>query len=358
MGAIRGNSSTNPSSREPENSREALEVGRDEMVATPSASSFLEMDEVRARRSLIDREIQRYLHTDKGEPAILYEAAHHLVAAGGKRLRSLMTLLCCEAVGGDIEKALPVTLAEELLQTASLIHDDILDDGKMRRGVQTVHCKFGRDMAILAGDLLIVQAIRILGEHATPRVIARIGSGGVRVCEGEAADLQINADRPKALDGRQYFEMIARKTAAFMKESAGVGALVGNATQEQEQALSHYGEMLGYAFQLRDDILDIEGSPDTTRKTTHADLRLKRGNYLLIRTQEAGSERQWRQCQRALEQGGLDTVVAIVKEVALAHAYELARSYVVQAKQALQGQGFRAQELLERVADFTISRTS
>jgi geranylgeranyl pyrophosphate synthase len=356
-GAIREKSSTNPGSREPRNPRQVLAMSRDQMVATPSASSFLETDKVQARRSLIDREIQRYLRSDKGEPAILYEAAHHLVTAGGKRLRSLMTLLCCEAVGGDIEKALPVALAEELLQTASLIHDDILDDGKMRRGVQTVHCKFGRDMAILAGDLLILQAIRILGERATPRVVARIGAGGIRVCEGEAADLQISADRPKTLDGRQYFEMIARKTAAFLKDSASVGALAGDATQEQEQALSHYGEMLGYAFQLRDDILDVEGSSDTAEKTTRADLRLKRGNYLLIRTQEAGSERQWRQCQRALEHGDLDTVVAIVKEVALAHAYELARSYVAQAKQALQGHGFRTQELLERVADFTVTRT-
>jgi geranylgeranyl pyrophosphate synthase len=152
--------------------------------------------------------------------------------------------------------------------------------------------------------------------------------------------------------------MIARKTAAFMREAAGIGALVGNATREQEQALSRYGELLGYAFQLRDDILDIEATSDSARKTTRADLRLKRGNYLLIRTQEVIAEREWERCLRSLESGNLNVVVAVVKEAALAHAYELAGSYVAQAKQALQGQGFRTQELLERIADFTITRAS
>jgi octaprenyl-diphosphate synthase len=221
-----------------------------------------------------------------------------------------------------------------------------------------VHRKSGGDIAILAGDLLIFQAVRILGEHASPSVVARIGRAGIRVCEGEAADLQISADRPRTLNGRQYFEMIALKTAAFMREAAGIGALVGNATREQEQALSRYGELLGYAFQLRDDILDIEATSDSARKTTRADLRLKRGNYLLIRTQEVIAEREWERCLRSLESGNLNVVVAVVKEAALAHAYELAGSYVAQAKQALQGQGFRTQELLERIADFTITRAS
>jgi geranylgeranyl pyrophosphate synthase len=313
---------------------------------------------VQARLSLIDREIQRYLHGEKGEPTILYDAAHHLVAAGGKRLRSLMILLCCEAVGGDVEKALPIALAAELLQTASLIHDDIIDDGEMRRGVMTVHRKFGRDVAILAGDLLIVQAMRLLGERGTPSVVARIGLAGVRVTEGEAADLQMTADQPGTLDARQYFEMIARKTAAFMKEAAAIGALVGNATRQQEQALSRYGEMLGYAFQLRDDILDIEGRSDIAMKTTRADLRLKRGNYLLIRTKEVSAAREWKRCLDALESGNLELAVAMVRKAALARAHELARSYVAQAKQALQKHGFRTQDLLKQIADFTITRTS
>jgi len=353
--ALHGSSCTSRNGLEATSVLHAFSECQDE---TGKTTSLLDNDEVRARLSLIDREIRRYLHDQKGEPTILYDAAHHLVAAGGKRLRSLMTVLCCEAVGGDVEKALPIALAAELLQTASLIHDDIIDDGKTRRGVIAVHRKFGRDVAILAGDLLIVQAIRLLGEHATPSVVAHIGLAGIRVTEGEAADLLMTVDQPEMPDGRQYFEMIARKTAAFMREAAAIGALVGNATQEQEQALSRYGEMLGYAFQLRDDILDIEGSSDIARKTTRADLLLKRGNYLLIRTREISAEREWKRCLHALERGNLDIVVAVVKKAALAHAYELARGYATQAKQALQGHGFRGQELLERIADFTVTRTS
>jgi geranylgeranyl pyrophosphate synthase len=168
----------------------------------------------------------------------------------------------------------------------------------------------------------------------------------------------MTADQPGTLDARQYFEMIARKTAAFMKEAAAIGALVGNATQQQEQALSRYGEMLGYAFQLRDDILDIEGRSDIAMKTTRADLRLKRGNYLLIRTKEVSAAREWKRCLDALESGNLELAVAMVRKAALARAHELARSYVAQAKQALQKHGFRTQDLLKQIADFTITRTS
>ena len=164
-----------------------------------------------------------YIHSQKGDPEVLYNAAYHLITAGGKRLRALVTLLSCEAVGGSIKKVLPITVAAELLQTASLIHDDIIDEDELRRGVPTVHKKYGHDIAILAGDFLIAQAFKIIGEHGTPELVANIGAGGVRMCEGEVFDLFITPEHEARFTTDEYLKMIERKTAVFLEEAARTG---------------------------------------------------------------------------------------------------------------------------------------
>jgi geranylgeranyl pyrophosphate synthase len=301
--------------------------------------------------------MQRYLDTDNGQPATLYAAAHHLIAAGGKRLRSLVTLLCCEAVGGNIRKVLPITVAAELLQTASLIHDDIIDDDDQRRGVETVHRRFGKDMAILAGDLLIAQAIRIIGKQRNPELLEHIGTGGVQMCEGEGADLIMCADRPETFTKEQYFQMIERKTVAFMRDAARIGALLGKAKEDQRDALMRYGEMLGFTFQLVDDILDVKATEETIQHTPASDLRLKRGNYPLIDALEVSSKEERRRCLQAIAKGNLEAGLKLIQRTeAIPRTYELAGTYVEKAKRALQGHGFQTQALLEQIADFVLSR--
>lgn len=319
--------------------------------------SFLDSADIQSRIVLINQAVMGYLKTVQGKPEILYEAAHHLIFAGGKRLRSLVTLLCCEAVGGSIEKVLPITVAAELLQTASLIHDDIIDKDELRRGVPTVHTKYGHDIAILAGDFLISQAFRIIGEHGSPELVANIGYGGVRMCEGEASDLFITPEHEETFTTEDYMKMIECKTAVFLEEAARNGAIVGEATEEQHTALARYGAMIGIAFQLKDDILDIQSTQQNLKKTTLSDLRLKRGNYPLIYALEQCSADQGKSCLYALENNQWDEVIKLIKQYkAIEYTLQLAQSYAAHAKEALREHIFKNKELLKQLADFTARR--
>jgi geranylgeranyl diphosphate synthase type I len=311
--------------------------------------------EIQSRLVAIDETIQKHLENDKRQPGVLYEAAHHLIKAGGKRVRSLIAILSCEAVGGTIEAALPLALAAELLQTASLIHDDIIDDEKTRRGVDAVHRKYGEHIAIIAGDLLIAQAIQILGDLGNTEIIKNIGIGGIRLCEGEAADLLMDPAIPKSFTKTEYFETIDGKTVAFMESAAKAGVIVGGGTNDQYDALVNYARYVGYAFQLKDDILDME--PALSSETTPSDLILKRGNYVLIHALNESSEEDQRRCITALNMGNINPALQLIEKTnAISNAEELTREYVNRAKNALEVHGLRGAEILKQIADFCLLR--
>ncbi|MFX1564380.1 MAG: polyprenyl synthetase family protein [Promethearchaeota archaeon] len=325
--------------------------------AKSKPASYLESEHIRTRIVLINSAVLDYLQQQKGEPPVLYNAAHHLIVAGGKRLRSLVTLLACEAVGGSIEKVLPITVAAELLQTASLIHDDIIDKDDMRRGVPTVHKKYGHDVALLAGDFLIAQALRIIGTHGSPELMANIGAGGVRMCEGEVLDLFITPEQEAVFTTKEYLKMIERKTAVFLEEAARTGAIVGQATQEEREALAQFGSYIGFSFQLRDDVLDIQAPQNELNKSVFSDFRMKRGNYPLLYTLENCSANNRNICLQALEKHQWDTVLALIDQNnAYSYTMQLAQSYVECAKGCLKEHKFLNQTVLEQLADFTIQR--
>ena len=255
---------------------------------------------IRNRLQLINEEIEKFLGSGQGEPKILYETAAYLLRAGGKRLRSLLVVLSCEAVGGDANKALPFAIATEFAQTASLIHDDVIDEDPMRRGVQSTHERFGQKMAILAGDLLIAQAVRMIGKHATPEILLEVADGGIRMCEGEAADILMQANNPEVMTKDSYLNMIEKKTVSFIRTATNMGASVGGGDQSQCEALKEYGENLGYAFQIRDDILNIISSKEITGKSVHSDLLSQRCSYALVHALDACSENERDKCLRLL----------------------------------------------------------
>ncbi|MFW9953881.1 MAG: polyprenyl synthetase family protein [Candidatus Thorarchaeota archaeon] len=312
---------------------------------------------IKERLRLIDDEIERALGSAEGEPKILYETAAHLLRAGGKRLRSLLVILSCEAVGGNAEDAIPFAVATEFAQTASLIHDDVIDEDSLRRGVQSTHEKFGQKMAILAGDLLVAQAIRMIGKHATPEIIIEVANGAIRMCEGEAADMQIQANNPEGMTKDSYLDMIEKKTVSFFRTATNMGATVGKGSPSQCKALKEYGENLGYAFQIRDDILNVISSKTITGKSVHSDLLSQRCSYALVHALDSCSEDERSECLRLLSQG--DTAYAlelIHKTNAIPYAIELAREYVAKSKLALVGQEFLNEPLLLQIADFVLQR--
>lgn len=321
-------------------------------IATPS-----QLTRLQERIQYVNSQIEGFIKENQGEPQVLYEAANHLLMAGGKHVRALLSLLACEAVGGKLEDIGPIALAEELLQTASLIHDDIIDRDELRRGVQAVHKKYGEQVAIIAGDLLIAQAIRLIGDHGTPELITRIGRSGVKMCEGEIADIVFVPEVSEPFSTDEYLMMVGLKTVAFMREAVRTGAMIGNASQEQVDALTQYAEMLGFAFQIRDDMLDVIASTKEIGKPVLSDLQKRRRNYLLMHALESASETRRKQCLEELSAGNVrDALVLIGETDSVAYADELAQEYIVRAKAALKGQDFAEKDLLELLADYAIKR--
>jgi geranylgeranyl pyrophosphate synthase len=337
---------SNPSSHEKEGQHGSATI-----------STLLGNEGLNLRMKLINEEMKKFIFSERGVPSVLYDAAHHLLLAGGKRIRSLITLLCCEAVGGNVEEILPYAVATELLQTASLIHDDIIDEDNIRRGVSATHQKFGTTMAVLAGDLLVAQAIRLVGKTATPDLLVYLGSGGIRMCEGQAEDFLMGIDKPSSYNRQRYLSVIAQKTATFMKEAARIGAIIGKASKEQQAALSRYGEMLGFAFQIRDDILDVIASQQVVGKTVQSDIKSRRCNYPLVHALETCSEDERDKYIEAIENDNLGIVLELIEETkAIHHAIELTKTYVERSKNALEGYGFETESMLKEIADFVLDR--
>ena len=184
----------------------------------------------------------------------LAEAAVHLIAAGGRRIRPLVVFAACEAAGGDWRAAVDHAVAVELVHTASLVHDDIVDRSGARRGLRAVHVEFGLRTALLCGDALCFVAFELAAEK--PGIVQVLAATCREMCIGEAM-----AAGPAAAE---------RKTAALFRAAAHIGAVVAGADESTAQALRCYGHLLGMAYQLRDDQLDGEGKADPSQHARRA----------------------------------------------------------------------------------------
>lgn len=192
-------------------------------------------------------------------PEKLYSASEHLINAGGKRIRPILVILSARAF--DSEKSIgyisPIAIAVELIHTATLIHDDIIDDAEKRRKMETVNKKFGNELAILAGDLLFSKAFEFVGSHEINEISKIIGKACEQLAQGET--LEIAHVGNTYITEEVYLEIIEKKTASLFRACAESGALLGGANKEQAKALGNFGYYLGISFQLVDDILDITG---------------------------------------------------------------------------------------------------
>lgn len=241
------------------------------------------------RRRLIDQALKQALRQHESPPRTLAKAMRYSLFAGGKRIRPILALASGDVVGAAIERVLPFACAIEMIHTYSLIHDDLpaMDDDDLRRGKPTSHIVFGEGMAILAGDGLLTEAFRVMAEGglrdgrnrtAALRAMREVaaGAGAIGMVGGQVADLEAESRKPtKALV--EYIH--TRKTAALIRASVRVGALLGEARPTQFARLDRYGMALGLAFQVADDILDVEGVTEKTGKRTGRDEELKKVTY-------------------------------------------------------------------------------
>lgn len=197
------------------------------------------------------------------EPKLFYEALRWIPLSGGKRLRPIITMLSCEAVGGVPENSLSLGIALEYMHNSTLIHDDIVDRDKWRRGLKTTHEKFGLSLAIIAGDALIGETYRMLSYMAPPEmesitfkeIIRSIANGAKNFYEGEALDIEFASRVDVSIP--EYMVMVEKKTAQLYMIAAKGGALIGKGSKKQVDSMAEYGRLFGLMFQIKDDLLNI-----------------------------------------------------------------------------------------------------
>lgn len=240
------------------------------------------------RQKIVEEALRRYLPDEDSVPQELHAAVHYSVFAGGKRIRPILCLAAAEACGGDMAPAMPVACALELIHTYSLIHDDLpaMDNDDFRRGKPTSHKVFGEAVAILAGDALLTEAFVLLSRaekvrHAAERrlaVIQQIASaaGIAGMVGGQALDIRAGKND---LDYAGLIEIYRRKTGALIMAAVKSGAILAGASDDKIQALGVYGSHIGIAFQIADDILNVEGDSNLMGKKTGSDAALGKVTY-------------------------------------------------------------------------------
>ncbi|WP_298270531.1 polyprenyl synthetase family protein [Geobacter sp.] len=248
---------------------------------------------LKERCALVDETLERYLPAEDELPSSIHRSMRYSVFAGGKRVRPILMLAACEAVGGAIADAMPAACAMEMIHTYSLIHDDLpaMDDDDFRRGRPTNHKVFGDAIAILAGDALLTEAFILM---SSPEYAARVGAerllpvireisycaGSRGMVGGQVVDMESEGNKDIDLATVQYIH--THKTGALMKASVKAGAILGGARNEALEAMTKYGEAVGLAFQIADDILDIEGTTEQIGKDAGSDEARGKATYPAI----------------------------------------------------------------------------
>ena len=202
-------------------------------------------------------------------------------------MRPVLTLLGCDLFGGIVEDALPVAYAGELFHNFTLMHDDIMDNAPMRRGMETVHEKFNVSSAILSGDVMLIYGYKFLEKLSSDKfqkVISVFNDTAVKVCEGQQYDM--NFENEKAVSLEAYLEMIEYKTAVLLASSLKCGALVAGANDGDGDLIYEFGRNIGMSFQLMDDLLDVFGESGNTGKMVGGDIEENKKTFLLIKALE------------------------------------------------------------------------
>ncbi len=228
----------------------------------------------------IEKYIEESIPVDS--PPVLYDASRHLITMGGKRIRPVLTLLSYKSVSpqGTLDEVFPIVVAIELIHTATIVHDDIIDRSTKRRGGATVNAKWGDEIAILAGDLLFSEAFGLVGTHRNREVSGIISRTCAKLAEGEVLETLHTEDYD--MTEEVYLEVIERKTASLFDAATRTGAIVGGGSKEEVKALARYGYFLGIGFQMIDDLLDITSGENILGKPVGIDIALGKSTFVIL----------------------------------------------------------------------------
>jgi len=254
-------------------------------------------------RSIIDERLASTIR--KTDPVSLYEPMKYVLSGSGKRIRPLLIILSCEAVGGTMNEAVSAAVAIEVLHNFTLVHDDIMDNADSRRGRATVHVRWDANTAILVGDELVAMAYREL-LRTRSKAIAQVADvfteGVVEVCEGQAFDKEFETIPDITLN--DYLLMISKKTGKLFSVAAEIGALIGGGTEREIRALRSYATHIGSAFQIQDDLLDVIADEKEFGKPIGGDIIEGKKTFLLIKAYEQSSGKDKRLIRSVMEKKG------------------------------------------------------
>ena len=225
------------------------------------------------------------------EPELLYNPIIYAMSGGGKRIRPVLLLLACEAFGGDVTDAMPAALAVEMFHNFTLLHDDIMDNAVVRRGKPSVYAKWGSNVAILSGDAMMIEAYKLLRgvpEDKLARILDIFTPMALQVCEGQQYDMDFEKIQKVAV--AEYMNMIELKTSVLLAGSAMIGAVIGNASEEDCRKIYRYALELGLAFQLQDDLLDSYGTVEELGKRIGGDILEGEKTGLMLNTMSRATE--------------------------------------------------------------------
>jgi octaprenyl-diphosphate synthase len=250
---------------------------------TPALSQIFEP--IRGDLELVDREFVRHVES---QVAVIPQIGRYIQTSGGKRVRPAVLLMAARLSGYQGDRAVLYASVVEFIHTATLVHDDIIDDSELRRGRLAVHSRWGNDITVLLGDYLYIKSMALALTHDTLDIVRLLCDVTLRMIEGELYQLTKNGDAGITED--EHFDIIRRKTAYLFGGCAQIGGMLGTVTPEQEQALQEYGFNLGIAFQIVDDLLDFTGELTALGKPVGADLREGKMTLPLIHLLQQGEE--------------------------------------------------------------------
>ena len=268
---------------------------------------------------------------------LIRSIAEHIIGGGGKRLRPSLLILAAKASGYVGSKHIELAAVVEFIHTATLLHDDVVDESELRRGNKTANAEFGNAASVLVGDFLYSRAFQMMVSAGQMRIMKVLADATNAIAEGEV--LQLLNTHNSAISELDYLQIVYRKTAKLFEATAQLGAILSNATMGLETGLARYGMHLGTAFQLIDDVLDYSGDAATTGKNLGDDLNEGKPTLPLIHVLQCGTSENEIVVRNAVEQGGrngFEKVLTAIKATgSLDYARDVARREIEQARLAL-----------------------
>ncbi|MBI3068725.1 MAG: octaprenyl diphosphate synthase [Betaproteobacteria bacterium] len=312
---------------------------------------------IAADMQAVDEVIRSRLHSDV---ALIRQVAGYIIAGGGKRLRPALVLLSAGAFGYRGTHHHELAAVVEFIHTATLLHDDVVDESQLRRGRPTANSLFGNAASVLVGDFVYSRAFQMMVGVDSMRVLQVLADATNTIAEGEVMQL-MNCHNPD-IGEADYLRVIRCKTAKLFEAAARLGAILGNAAPAHEEALAVYGTHLGTAFQLIDDVLDYSGDHAVIGKNVGDDLAEGKPTLPLIYAIRHGSREQAGTIRRAIEHGGLEDLPAVVEAIHATGALDYARGQArVESRSAAAAlevvPNSNHRESLLQLAAFAVTRT-